>query len=78
MSLMAPDFPESASFELKWVFCKVKAVASSEKKFRQFVFYLKKTVTDINESFSLSRNPTRKGLTFSAMVSNVIRAKLGK
>lgn len=35
-------YPESASFELKWVLCKVKAVANSEMKYRQFVFHLKK------------------------------------
>lgn len=33
--------PESASFELKWL-CKVEPVASSEMKYRQFVFHLKK------------------------------------
>ena len=71
--------PESASFELKWLLCKVEPVASSEMKYRQFVFHLKKnTLTDINETFWLSRNPTRKSLTFSAMVSNGIRAQLEK
>lgn len=39
---MAPDFPESASFELKWVLCKVKAVTSSEKKFANLYFIRKK------------------------------------
>ena len=49
MALMEPDqmhaknhFPESASFELKWLLCKAEAVASSEMKYRQFVFHLKK------------------------------------
>jgi len=69
-------YPESASFELKWVLCKVKAVANSEMKYRQFVFHLKKLWQTLMKLFWLSRNPTKKSLTFSTMVSNGIRAKL--